>query len=111
MSGALTRAARCAAVAEGRNHEVMADWCKHDIDVSVSRCGSCTPPAQDPDAPPRLPGMTGPWFPARHPGHCDQCDEGIAEGDLIRADGEGGWQCESCAPEPAPPPGKRPALW
>lgn len=39
----------------------------------------------------------GPWFAARWPGRCSG-DEGhhIAPGDMIRADGTGGWACENC---------------
>lgn len=37
----------------------------------------------------------GPWFGAQYDGHCDGCGNSIEEGDMIRADGEGGWECEA----------------
>ena len=40
----------------------------------------------------------GPWFYADHEGNCSACDEyHIEEGDLIRADGYGGYESEDCA--------------
>lgn len=38
----------------------------------------------------------GPWFLAAFPGECVWGDE-IQEGDMIRADGDGGWEHEGCA--------------
>jgi hypothetical protein len=39
----------------------------------------------------------GPWFIAGFDGECDLGDcSGISEGDTIRANGSGGWECESC---------------
>lgn len=39
----------------------------------------------------------GPWFPARLHGRCSGSeDHQIAPGDMIRADGSGGWECENC---------------
>lgn len=53
----------------------------------------------------------GPVFAARFPGMCEDCTEEFQENDPIRADGEGGYICESCgdyrkdraAPAPAQP--------
>lgn len=40
----------------------------------------------------------GPWFPAAYPGECSGflCGMAFSEGDMIRADGEGGWQAQEC---------------
>lgn len=40
-----------------------------------------------------LPGK-GPWFGATYDGECDGCGNSVSEGDQIRADGQGGWECE-----------------
>lgn len=37
----------------------------------------------------------GPWFGAQFPGICEGCGRGFEEGDQIRSDGSGGWECES----------------
>lgn len=37
----------------------------------------------------------GPWFGAQYAGDCDTCGSPFDEGDMIRADGDGGWECES----------------
>jgi hypothetical protein len=41
-------------------------------------------------------GGFGPWFYAAYSGECAGCWCIIDEGDLIRADGEGGYLCEGC---------------
>jgi hypothetical protein len=38
----------------------------------------------------------GPWFTARYGGDCASCGDPFDEGDTIRADGEGGWECTGC---------------
>ena len=43
----------------------------------------------------------GPWFEARYDGGCGGCDGEIPEGDRIRADGEGGYLCETCGADAA----------
>lgn len=35
----------------------------------------------------------GPWFRAQYGGECDSCYAPFGEGDDIRADGQGGWEC------------------
>lgn len=40
------------------------------------------------------PSGKGPWFGAQFAGGCDQCGSYIEEGDMVRADGQGGWECE-----------------
>jgi hypothetical protein len=42
------------------------------------------------------PADLGPWFAARLAGRCAGCRAGVAEGDRIRADGQGGYLCEPC---------------
>lgn len=51
---------------------------------------------EDPTAP--FPGTAekGPWFGAMYPGRCDVNECRIEEGDRIRADGQGGYECEDC---------------
>lgn len=34
----------------------------------------------------------GPWFPAGYEGECSGCFAEIGIGDIIRADGDGGWE-------------------
>lgn len=43
----------------------------------------------------------GPWVPAWFDGTRD-CGHDVLAGDLIRADGEGGWECEECADNDEP---------
>jgi hypothetical protein len=38
----------------------------------------------------------GPWFVAAYGSTCSRCGDDIVEGDAIRADGAGGWECENC---------------
>lgn len=38
----------------------------------------------------------GPWFEARYEGECAGCWCILDPGDLIRADGSGGYLCEDC---------------
>ena len=38
----------------------------------------------------------GPWFGAQYAGACDGCGDSIEEGNSIRADGEGGYECRGC---------------
>lgn len=38
----------------------------------------------------------GPWFGAMYDGRCSGCEDAICEGDRIRADGTGGYECEDC---------------
>ena len=38
----------------------------------------------------------GPWFYASYDGECSGCDGAFYEGELIRADGEGGWEAQEC---------------
>lgn len=47
----------------------------------------------------------GPWFEAQFPGICERGGEGFEQGEEIRADGEGGYECRQCVPSaPTPPP-------
>lgn len=40
----------------------------------------------------------GPWFPANYDGECSgpMCGVQFFQGDMIRADGEGGWEGRDC---------------
>jgi hypothetical protein len=42
------------------------------------------------------PADFGPWFTARRAGRCAGCRADVEGGDRIRADGRGGYLCESC---------------
>lgn len=48
---------------------------------------------------PLLDDTKGPWFGAMYEGRCDGCQDRIYEGDRIRADGQGGYECEDCGEE------------
>lgn len=52
-------------------------------------------PAADPQPFTPNENNKGPWVPARFAGELD-CAHFVAEGDEIRADGEGGWECRDC---------------
>lgn len=66
-------------------------------ELYVDECAHCRPPA-DPAADFLNGPQTemGPWFPAAHPGGCNQCGTRFEQDDQIRADGEGGWVAECC---------------
>lgn len=76
--------------------------CKHDLEDGCADCGTAPPAATPSPADPRF---FGPWFEAQFGGDCDGCGSDIAEGDYIRADGEGGWLCGICGHE-----GEEPAV-
>jgi hypothetical protein len=62
-------------------------------DLPTDQCAHCRPP------PPEPPRQLGPWFTAQYDGTCSEgCP--IEAGDQIRADGEGGWLCETCGITP-----------
>lgn len=74
----------------------MADeLCIHDLaPASCAVCNGAEKRAasrREPD-----PSGFGPWFTARRAGLCSCCDEAIEPGDMIRADGEGGYACWEC---------------
>lgn len=70
--------------------------CPHEL--LPEQCGYCRSRSVR-LAPPERPKF-GPWFHAGFDGTCDgPCGEDIIEGDLIRADGEGGWLCRDCGEE------------
>lgn len=62
-----------------------ATWCS----------GKCAPKSQNAVKPTTAVGGSdkGPWFGAQFPGICESCGNGFEEGDMIRADGNGGWEC------------------
>jgi hypothetical protein len=55
--------------------------------------------AFDDPAPAHLPVIKGPWFGAMYGGRCSVSECEIFEGDRIRADGYGGYECEDCGDE------------
>ena len=72
---------------------VTEERCEHS-DLPVSQCAHCRPPAPEP---PRDTAAFGPWFEAQFGSDCDgTCGGEIEAGDTIRADGEGGYLCQSC---------------
>lgn len=80
--------------------------CKHDIEVSS--CHFCTPRVRDAERRLENHGRWGPVFAAAYDGECSACPAEITAGDMIRADGEGGWLCAECSAEaityiPRPP--------
>jgi hypothetical protein len=77
--------------------------CKHLIEEAT--CGVCLP---RPVGGVTFPARLGPPVAARFAGECGACDQKIEPGDVIRADGEGGWLCRECAGEP---PGGPEELW
>lgn len=40
--------------------------------------------------------VPGPWFHAAYDGECELCGTGFYGGDLIRADGDGGYEGQDC---------------
>jgi hypothetical protein len=62
-------------------------------DLLKSQCAHCRPGTVLSEY---VPGELGPWFTARFDSSCDGCASRIHEGDTIRADGEGGYLCQSC---------------
>lgn len=44
---------------------------------------------------PHAPVTKGPWHGALKDGRCTWCGDRYAEGDRIRSDGQGGWECEA----------------
>ncbi len=65
-------------------------YCIHDLDSAA--CGTCNPLVRKASAP----ELWGSWFGAAYGGECEGCGDGIAPGDRIRADGEGGYLCSAC---------------
>lgn len=70
-------------------------------DLLKSQCAHCRPPVLPEKPSPLESVLWGPWFTAGYDGDCDggfdsQCSGQITEGDTIRADGEGGYLCQSC---------------
>lgn len=52
-----------------------------------------------------LPSIKGPWFGAEGTCRCVSCEDVIYEGDRIRADDQGGYECEDCGESEEPPMG------
>lgn len=66
----------------------------------------CTQQAPVSDPAPTVGAMDdtnkGPWFSAMYSGECSAGYCVIEEGDWIRADGQGGYECENCGEDPLP---------
>jgi len=63
-------------------------------DLPVESCAHCTGAeerARAEEHPERQ--ERGPWFEAKYEGACATCGDAIMPGDLIRADGQGGYVC------------------
>ena len=61
-------------------------------ELAVSQCAHCRPvPTPDPFGEPAV--QLGPWFAAAYGGYCSGCGEWFDEGEEIRADGHGAWEC------------------
>lgn len=65
---------------------------KEELSVPDAFTGPAEPADQAP--------VPGPWFDASYPGSCSRCFDRIEEGDRIRADGEGGYECSDCGGHP-----------
>lgn len=64
-------------------------------ELPVDQCAHCRPP--ETEAPRNPFAVLGPWFEAGHDSDCDgTCGGEIKAGDMIRADGEGGYLCQGC---------------
>jgi hypothetical protein len=63
-------------------------------DLLVASCAHCKGIPDVSDRP--GPADYGPWFTARRDGRCGGCPAPVLAGDQIRADGRGGYLCESC---------------
>jgi len=74
----------------------MTDLCRHDL--LPASCADCTGRG---GTPPPDPSRYGVWFQARLPGPCaGPCEGRIEPGDMIRADGDGGYLCHRCGDQP-----------
>lgn len=75
-------------------------WSDDGKGHSGSFCASCGAPEPVSDPAPTVRRMDddtprkGPWFISEYPGECSSCYVLFEEGKTIRADGEGGWECE-----------------
>lgn len=83
-------------------------------DVAESRCedADCVCGGVDDEAEEDM-AEKGPWFGAMYDGRCYICYRSISEGDRIRSDGQGGYECESCGyddREEGDEPGRSPLL-
>ncbi|WP_433252932.1 hypothetical protein ACQPYK_08690 [Streptosporangium sp. CA-135522] len=67
-------------------------------ELIVAQCGHCREVLDIPfsDLLPAGPERLGPYVTARYSGECADDGEPFEAGDLIRADGHGGWLAECC---------------
>lgn len=64
-------------------------------DLPAEMCAHCTGAEARARAEekPEVRQARGDWFEARYPGECATCGDPIRPGDVIRADGRGGYVC------------------
>jgi hypothetical protein len=62
-------------------------------ELLTTECAHCRP--KPPPTPAERRNL-GPWFAASYGGACSECGAEFAPGDLIRADGGGGWLASCC---------------
>lgn len=67
-------------------------------ELITSQCAHCRP-TPEPD-PFDEPSDRGPWFHASYRGECAECGDEFEAGDLIRADGNGGYVADCCDQAP-----------
>lgn len=87
---------------------VSDDECEHPNGFTEHGCpcGASQPDDDfDTPAPVKVPAADpqpakGPWFGAMYDGECSDCDGAFYEGDRIRADGKGRYECEDCGEAP-----------
>ena len=68
---------------------------KRHLDYLAKAAAELSDPAPTLEA---MDDTKGPWFAASYDGECATCDGAIWRGDLIRADGQGGYECLECQP-------------
>lgn len=77
------------------NHSKADTAFRHKNPVSGEWCVAAPDEFETPETSP-LPSIKGPWFGAMYDGRCSVNECEIYEGDRIRSDGEGGYECEDC---------------
>lgn len=63
--------------------------------MAERKCSVCREPGHTKAACPKELDFTSNWFMAQFPGMCDECLAPFETGDRVRADGQGGYECEA----------------